>query len=129
MHWKVNFYKTESDNEPVREWLQSLPKNEKKKIGEHLMLLQEYGSELSMPDVRILKGELGGLRELRTDLNKRISRIVFAFYQEEIILLLHGFIKKRQEFTKKDKEIIKSRWSNFKLSVKETIINGNKRKK
>jgi hypothetical protein len=37
---KVSFYKTESDNEPVREWLKSLNQNCRKAIGEDIKTVQ-----------------------------------------------------------------------------------------
>lgn len=36
MRLQVNFYKTESGNEPVREWLKGLPRAAKKIIGEDI---------------------------------------------------------------------------------------------
>lgn len=36
----VVFYKTQSGNEPVRKWLQSLTRNEKKIIGEDIKTAQ-----------------------------------------------------------------------------------------
>ena len=39
---EVRFFRTETDKEPVREWLRSLPKEEKKQIGEDIKTVQ-YG--------------------------------------------------------------------------------------
>ena len=40
MKLEVYFYKTESGNEPVREWLKSLSLIDKKIIGEDIMTIQ-----------------------------------------------------------------------------------------
>lgn len=37
---QVVFYKTETNNEPVRNWLKSLKKSEKTKIGEDIKTVQ-----------------------------------------------------------------------------------------
>ncbi len=42
------FYQTENGNEPVREWLKSLSKNDKKIIGEDIKTVQ-FGWPLGMP--------------------------------------------------------------------------------
>jgi hypothetical protein len=47
----VIFYKTEAGNEPVREWLKNLPRNDRKTIGEDLKTAQ-YGWPLGMPLIR-----------------------------------------------------------------------------
>jgi hypothetical protein len=39
---EVTFFRTETGNEPVREWLRSLPKEDKKAIGEDINTVQ-YG--------------------------------------------------------------------------------------
>jgi hypothetical protein len=44
----VVFYKTESGNEPVRDWLRDLPKADRQAIGEDIKTAQ-YGWPLGMP--------------------------------------------------------------------------------
>lgn len=50
---KVNFYKTEKGNEPVREWLKSLNQDCKKTIGEDIKTVQ-FGWPIGMPIVKKL---------------------------------------------------------------------------
>jgi len=52
----VVFYKTEADNEPVREWLKSLRREDRRTIGEDIKTAQ-YGWPLGMPLIR--KAERG----------------------------------------------------------------------
>jgi phage-related protein len=54
---QVVFYQTASGREPVREWLKSLPPEERKIIGEDIKTVQ-YGFPLGMPLVRKLKPDL-----------------------------------------------------------------------
>ena len=71
---QVIFYKTESENEPVREWLKSLPRNDRKIIGEDIKTVQ-FGWPLGVPLVRRLDV---GLWEIRSRLDNRISRVLFT---------------------------------------------------
>ncbi|MBI2814605.1 MAG: type II toxin-antitoxin system RelE/ParE family toxin [Opitutae bacterium] len=83
------FFRTAVGNEPVREWLKSLPEDERKQIGADILAVQ-FGWPLGLPLVDSL-GE--GLWEVRTRLPSRIARTLF-FTHDETIILLHGFIKK-----------------------------------
>jgi len=49
----VNFYRSASGKEPVRDWLQSLSKEEKKIIGEDIKTAQ-FGWPIGMPVIRSL---------------------------------------------------------------------------
>ena len=88
----VVFYQTGTGHEPVREWLKGLPKEERKTIGADILSVQ-YAWPVGKP----LVDNLGdGVWEIRSRLPNRIARTLFAVVDEEIVLL-HGFIKKRQQ--------------------------------
>ena len=93
----VRFYKTDSGTEPVREWLRELPAVDRKKIGEDIKTVQ-YGWPLGMPLVRKMEK---GLWEIRIHLQSRIARVLFTV-SGDMIVLLHGFIKKSQATPKHD---------------------------
>ena len=101
---QVLFYKTEAGNEPVREWLKSLPHEEKKIIGQDIKTVQ-FGWPLGMPLVRKLDKNLW---EVRSDLPGRIARILFTVNGDKIVLL-HGFIKKSQKTPANDLALAKQR--------------------
>ncbi|MCW5590212.1 MAG: type II toxin-antitoxin system RelE/ParE family toxin [Legionellales bacterium] len=87
------FYRTQSGNEPVKEWLKSLPKEDRKIIGEDIKTVQ-FGWPLGMPLVRSLGH---GLWEIRSQLpSKRIARVIMVLHDNQIVLL-HGLIKKTQK--------------------------------
>jgi phage-related protein len=88
----VVFYRTGTGHEPVREWLKSLPKEERKAIGADILSVQ-YAWPVGKPLVDHL-GE--GIWEIRSRLQNRIARTLFAVVDEEIVLL-HGFIKKQRQ--------------------------------
>jgi phage-related protein len=90
----AEFYRTERGNEPVREWLRDLEKDDRRIIGADIMAV-EYGWPIGMPTCRPMGA---GLYEVRSDLSgsKRIARVLFCIAADRLVLL-HGFIKKTQE--------------------------------
>ncbi|NET09513.1 MAG: type II toxin-antitoxin system RelE/ParE family toxin [Symploca sp. SIO2B6] len=94
----ARFYKTATNNEPVREWLKQLAPQERKIIGADLKTV-EYGWPIGMPTCRPM-GK--GLYEVRSNLpNGKIARILFCLFQGNMVLL-HGFIKKTQKTPQTD---------------------------
>jgi phage-related protein len=100
----VAFFRTASGNEPVREWLKSLPREERRIIGEDIKTVQ-FGWPLGMPLVRKLDK---GLWEVRSRLRDRIARVIFTTGVSRMILL-HGFIKKSQKAPREDLELARTR--------------------
>ncbi len=94
----VNFFRSEVGREPVKEWLRTLSKEDRKTIGEDIKLVQ-FRWPLGMPLVRKLSPSLWELRSRLED--SRISRTLFTVDQGEMILL-HGFVKKSQKTPKSD---------------------------
>lgn len=100
----VAFFRTASGNEPVREWLKSLPREERRVIGEDLKTVQ-FGWPLGMPLVRKLDK---GLWEVRSCLPDCIARVIFTTGEGRMILL-HGFIKKSQKTPQEYLELARTR--------------------
>ncbi len=96
-HLEVRFFKTETSAEPARDWLISLPKGERKLIGEDIKTVQ-YGWPIGMP---LAKKLCKGIWEIRTNLENKISRVLFTLSGDQIFLL-HGFIKKTEKTPKDD---------------------------
>lgn len=96
----IDFYKQGNGREPVRDWLKSLKKEERRIVGEDIKMVQT-GWPLGMP----LVCNLGkGLWEIRSTLPNTIVRILFIMHQGQLVLL-HGFIKKTQKTPQNDIEI------------------------
>lgn len=104
---KVAFYKSPSGNEPVREWLKSLPADEKKDIGEDIKAV-EMAWPIGLPLVRKMDTDLW---EVRTKLPNKISRVFFTVWKD-FMVLLHGIIKKSQKTPHDDLELAKKRKNN-----------------
>jgi phage-related protein len=104
----VVFFRTETGHEPVREWLKSLTKEEKKIIGEDIKTVQ-----FSWPIGKPLVDNLGEqIWEVRSRLKNRIARTLFTIHKQEIVLL-HGFIKKEQKTPLDDLRLAKKRKSQY----------------
>lgn len=84
----ICFYRSDSGSEPVREWLHTLAKAQKKLIGEDIKTVQ-IGWPLGMPLVRKLGA---GLWEVRSKLPDCWARVFFTMAAGEMVLL-HGFLK------------------------------------
>ena len=88
----VAFYRTNAGNEPVREWLKSLSRGNKRMIGEDIKTAQ-FGWPLGMPLIRKLER---GLWEVRSNTDYGIARVLFTV-DGNTMILLHGFVKKSQK--------------------------------
>jgi phage-related protein len=109
---EIYFFRQASGKEPVRDLLKSLPPLERKFIGEDLKTVQ-WGWPIGMPLVRSLGG---GLWEVRTNLPKRILRIIFCTRDNNIVLL-HGFIKKTQKTQSEDIKLAKRRMAKLRGDI------------
>ncbi|MSP39017.1 MAG: type II toxin-antitoxin system RelE/ParE family toxin [Deltaproteobacteria bacterium] len=103
------FYRSASGAEPVREWLQSLPRADRRAVGLDLMRAQ-WRWPVGMPLCRPL-GQ--GLWEVRTELpSRRIARVLLCFVAGHLIAL-HGFIKKTQKTADDDLKLARRRQKEF----------------
>jgi phage-related protein len=100
-----HFYRTGAGNEPVREWLKSLPQEDRRVLGRAIAII-EFGWPIGMPVCRTL-GD--GLWEVRSDLSgNRTARVLFCVAQRRLVLL-HGFVKKTRTTPKPDLELARLR--------------------
>ncbi len=101
---QVVFFQTQRGNEPVREWLKSLPTDEKRVLGEDIKTAQ-FGWPLGMPLIRKLEP---GLWEVRSNLPSGIARVLFTV-EANTMILLHGFTKKSQKTPLNDLQLARER--------------------
>ena len=95
------FYRSAGGREPVREWLQGLMPEDRRRIGEDIKDV-EYAWPLGMPLVRALGRELWEVRSPLQD--GRMARVLFCLHKERMVLL-HGFIKKTQKTPQREIEL------------------------
>ena len=99
----VRFFKSENGNEPVRDWLLTLDKEDRKIVGADIQTV-EFGFPIGMPLVRKIDTKYK-LWEVRSKLaSDKIARVIFTIYKD-CMILLHAFIKKDQKLPEKEKNI------------------------
>ena len=103
------FFRTCSAREPVRDWLRSLPKDDRREIGGDIAYVQ-YKWPLGKPQVDHIRGNVW---EIRSRLVDRIARVLFAVSNDEMVLL-HGFIKKTKKTPEADIALAERRWKEWK---------------
>jgi phage-related protein len=99
------FWRSVAGREPVREWLNELPREDKRTIGRDIAKVQ-FGWPVGLPLCRPLSG---GLWEVRSALpSKRQARVFFGFH-DGMLIALHAIIKKTQKTPVKELVLAKQR--------------------
>jgi phage-related protein len=93
----VVFYRTAAGNEPVRQWLKGLKREDRKAVGQDIKTAQ-YGWPLGMPLIRKLEPDLW---EVRSHITQGVARVIFTV-GDGVMVLLHGFVKKSQKAPPED---------------------------
>ena len=101
---RVVFFKTDTGNQPVREWLKSLSKQECKTIGADILPVQ-YAWPVGKPLVDNLGDDIW---EVRFRLDNHIARAFFSVVRQEVVLL-HGFVKKTQKTQENELKLAEKR--------------------
>lgn len=102
------FFRTFSGREPVRDWLRLLPKDERWEIGNDIAHVQ-YKWPLGKPRVDHIRGSIW---EVRSRVDNRVARVLFAVANDEMVLL-HGFIKKTSKTPNADITLAENRWKEW----------------
>lgn len=104
----VNFYRTDAGNEPVRDWLKELARDDMRTIGEDIKTAQ-LGWPLGMPLIRKIDKDLW---EVRSSLPDGIARVLFTV-DDNLMILLHGFIKKSNKTPLNELKTATARLGNY----------------
>ena len=108
----VRFFRESTGSEPVRDWLKHLPVDEMREIGSDIKTVQ-FGWPIGMPVVDHIDGDVW---EVRTRLSTRIARVLFVL-EGNVMVLLHGFIKKERKTPTADLDIAKQRLKKLRSST------------
>jgi phage-related protein len=115
MEWIIIFYQKENGEEPVVEYMNSLPTKHQAKVAREIDLLEEFGIELQYPHTKDLEGdEYKGLYELRIKFSNSNMRIFYFLFDENKFVLVHGFTKKSYVTPKRELQIAKTRMEDYK---------------
>ena len=105
---KAVFFENESGNQPVRDFILGLTREDRKEVGSDIFTVQK-GFPLGLPLVEKLDTDLW---EIRSHISDGICRIFFTIHQETMVLL-HGFVKKSQKIPLKELKTAKGRLTEF----------------
>jgi len=89
--FEIVFYRSDSGECPVLDFISGLDKKLKAKVFRDLQLLEHNGNNLGMPFSKYLED---GIFELRTKLGSDITRIFYFFVIHKQIVVTNGFKKK-----------------------------------
>jgi len=98
------FYRTDSGNEPVRDWLRGLPAEIRKAIGDDIRFVQ-WAWPIGKP---LVDGLGAGLHEVRSFHDGCAYRVLFGV-ERGAMILLHGFQKKTARTPRPDLELARGR--------------------
>lgn len=90
----VIYYESENGDKPAKDFIFGLDDKQKSKVIRDLRQLEEFGIGSHIPDTKKIHGT--PLWELRI-LGRDNIRILYVLRIGKVILLLHGFIKKKQK--------------------------------
>lgn len=114
--WEIIFYRPPNQsNSPVQDFIETLERRTKSKIGHLLELLESYGTTLGSPYSKKLTGT--PLWELRIIGGENI-RILYVALVGKNFLLLHAFNKKKQKTDKKEINTAKLRLKEYSSRIK-----------
>lgn len=103
MRNRVVYYTTARGDNPVKNFIDSLPNSQKTRVFNLFKLYQESGLMSIIPHTKHLTGSV--LWEIK--INK--TRILYISQTKSSILALHGFIKKKQKTPPKEIKIALTR--------------------
>lgn len=110
------FWRSPAGGEPVRDWLNGLPREDKRAIGRDIAKVQ-FGWPVGLPLCRPLSG---GLWEVRSSLpSRREARVFFAFHDGGLVAL-HAIIKKAQRTPAEDLALVRNRLKELQSWQKRT---------
>ena len=112
MHVVYFIYKNKEN--PVKQFIDSLSNKQHAKIFRILLYIEKYGVSSILPHVRKITST--PLWEIRILGNYNI-RIIYVLPLSNIVLLLHGFIKKTNKTPKKEINIALNRLKKWESSV------------
>lgn len=110
MNWVVEYYRDSKGNEPVADFIDTLPNETQVKVFRIIDLLGEYGILLKEPYTRWVRGKI---RELRLKDPHGAIRVLYFTYTGRRFILLHGFIKKTEKTPLREIKIAEKRMNDF----------------
>jgi phage-related protein len=118
--YKITFYEDHRGQYPVKEFIFSLEKKTRAKIWRYIELLEQHGPNLLRPYADVVKDKI---RELRILTQEGNVRILYFFFIEHNIILLHALKKKTNELSEGDIDHAKKNMMDFMTRYKQGEFN------
>lgn len=113
INWQVVYFVDNKGNNPVSKFLDTLSGRQQSKVLRILHNIEEYGLSSVIPHVRKLSGT--PLWEIRI-LGQDNIRVIYVVPSKLKVIVLHGFIKKKQKTPFKEIDIALSRFKLWQIS-------------
>jgi len=104
---RVFYYLSPNNDNPVKQFIDSLPLPSKTKILRIFQTIEDYGLSSVLPHLKKLSGT--PLWEIRI-LGQNSIRVIYVAPDQQSIMVLHGFIKKSQKTPAKELSIALKRF-------------------
>lgn len=108
--WHVEFYQDPRGRRPVEQWILELQVADQTRIRRAFALLEIYGTQLTMPHARHLRGKLW---ELRVAAGRSDYRVCYAAVLGRRFILLQGFGKKTSKTPSREIDLAERRLVDF----------------
>lgn len=112
----TRFYQTPSGDEPVRDFLRSLPKEARAKCGRYMEQLEWRGLSLS---AALLKKLAGDIWELRPEYDGIEYRLYFGIAAGQAVYV-HAVVKKQQKAARSDIDLARRRFNEWRAAHRDT---------
>ena len=106
IRWPIELYEEKDGTSPVRDFIDSFPKEKRAKLLAIVDLLSDMGPTLGFP---FSSHVLGKLRELRTHYGRTHYRILYAPTRRRGFVLLHAVMKRTASLPERDVRIAEQR--------------------
>ncbi len=90
MAFRLEFYRSESGDEPALDYIRSQVKAHRAKIGRALQYLEDVGNAARRPQVEYLGNQI---YELRIPIEQHQHRLLYFFHGRTLIVVTTGILK------------------------------------
>lgn len=104
--YKVYYYTTARGDNPVQEFVDGMDETTQARFFAYVELLKEHGPNLKRPYADIVYGKI---REIRP----RQARVLYFFAIGNRVILVHGFLKKKDAIDPADIAVAESRMKDW----------------
>lgn len=112
----IHLYRSAAGASPVREFLDGLPEKHAAKVMEAVDRLAQAGPALQRPQVAHVRGKLW---ELRVSWARLEYRVIYCFMTGGNCILVHGFVKKKQEIPAREIRVAEDRQKDYEERVRK----------